>query len=139
MWSGIDRGDHRFRPRFVGVVHVWKDFGSGNGNLSPRAAELDEPQPIIDQPVGLGFPHRARRYVPGGSLYSSLVRRSVRAMEGLSTRGWGYFLPGWRWLHEIQPISDQPKGLGLPHRAGRYRPGGSRFSSPVCWSCLFEL
>ena len=23
--GGIDPGDHRFRPRFVGVVYVWKD------------------------------------------------------------------------------------------------------------------
>ena len=25
--------------------------------------------------------------------------------------------------------------LGVPHRAGRYRPRGAPFSSPVCWSC----
>ena len=24
--GGIDPGDHRFRPRVVGVVHVWRDF-----------------------------------------------------------------------------------------------------------------
>ena len=24
--GGIDPGDHRFRPRFAGVVDVWKDF-----------------------------------------------------------------------------------------------------------------
>ena len=23
---GIDPGNHRFRPRFVGIVDVWKDF-----------------------------------------------------------------------------------------------------------------
>ena len=39
------------------------------------------------------------------------------------------------WLHEPQPISFQPVGLGFPHRAERYRPGGSAFSSPICWSC----
>ena len=26
MRGGIDLGDHRFRPRFVGVVEVWNDF-----------------------------------------------------------------------------------------------------------------
>ena len=39
------------------------------------------------------------------------------------------------WLHEPQPISSQPVWLGFPHRAGRYRPEGSAFSSPGCWSC----
>ena len=24
--GGIDPADHRFRPRFVGVLGVWKDF-----------------------------------------------------------------------------------------------------------------
>ena len=32
--------------------------------------------------------------------------------------------PGWRWLYEPQPISNQPVGLGFLHRAGWYRPGG---------------
>ena len=32
------------------------------------------------------------------------------------------------------PISNQPVGLGFAHRAGRYQPGGSPFSSPGCWS-----
>ena len=39
------------------------------------------------------------------------------------------------WLHEPQPISDQPVWLGFPHHVGRHRPGGSAFSSPGCWSC----
>ena len=29
-----------------------------------------------------------------------------------------------------------PVGLGLPHRAGRYRPGRCTFSSPGCRSCI---
>ena len=32
-----------------------------------------------------------------------------------------------RWLHEPQPISNQPVALGFPHLAGRYRPEGSAF------------
>ena len=40
-----------------------------------------------------------------------------------------------RWLHEPQPVSNQLVGLGFPHRAQRYRSGGSAFSSPDCWSC----
>ena len=40
-----------------------------------------------------------------------------------------------RWLHEPQPISHQPMGLGFPHCAGRFRSRRSSFSSPVCWIC----
>ena len=37
--GGIDPGDHRFRPRFVGIVDVWKDFSdSGMGPYPPRVA-----------------------------------------------------------------------------------------------------
>ena len=71
-------------------------------------------------------------------------------MEGFLIRGWELILPGCggtaalargstlaaRWLHEPQPISDHPVGLGFPHPAGRYRPGESAFSSPGCWSCI---
>ena len=32
--GGIDPGDHVHRARFVGVVEVWKDFWSGDGNSS---------------------------------------------------------------------------------------------------------
>ena len=63
----FDPRDHCFRPRVVGVVEVWKDFQSGDGNLSSRGAlALYDPQPISDRPVGLGFPHRAGRFRPGG-------------------------------------------------------------------------
>ena len=38
-------------------------------------------------------------------------------------------------LYDPQPISDRPVGLGFPHRAGRFRTGGSLLSSPGCQSC----
>ena len=77
--DGIDPGDLRFRPRVFGVVDIWKYFCPGDGNLSspgaagPRrcpAGKLStragsEPQPISNQPVGLGFPHPAGRHRPG--------------------------------------------------------------------------
>ena len=67
-------------------------------------------------------------------------------MEGFLIRGWELILPGCggtsalargttlaaRCLHEPQPISNQPVGFEFPYRAGRYRPGGSPFSSPGC-------
>ena len=65
-------------------------------------------------------------------------------MEGFLTRGWEFILPGCggtsalaqgatlaaRWLHEPQPISNQPVGLGLSHPGGPNRSGGPPFSSP---------
>ena len=36
MRGGIDPGDLRFRPRIIPVVDVWNNFGSGDGNVSPR-------------------------------------------------------------------------------------------------------
>ena len=37
-------------------------------------------------------------------------------MEGLMARGWDPIPPGCRWLHEPQPISDQPdRGVGGFH------------------------
>ena len=92
--------------------------------------------------------HRARRYRPWGSSFSSLVCWSCTAMEGFLIRGWEFIFP-WCgansalapgatlaacWLHKPRPISNKPVGLGFPHRAGRYRPG-SAFSCPGCWSC----
>ena len=68
-------------------------------------------------------------------------------MEGFLTQGWELILPGCggtsalareatlaaRWLHEPQPISNQPVELGFPHLAGRYRPGRFSLSSPGYW------
>ena len=100
-------------------------------------------------PSGLGFPHPTGRYRTGGSLFSSPGCWSCRDMEGFLIRGWKLILRGCggtsalargatlaaRWCHEPQPISNRPVVLGFPHPAGRYRPGGSAFSSPSCWSC----
>ena len=109
---------------------------------------LHEPHLISNQPVGFEFPHPAGRYRPGGSPFSSPGCWSCRNMEGFLIRRRDLILPGCgdtstltreetlaaRWLHEPQSISNHPEGLGFPHPAGRYRPGGSPFSSPGCWS-----
>ena len=36
--DGIDPGNHRFRPQFVGFVHVWEEYCSGDGTLSSAGA-----------------------------------------------------------------------------------------------------
>ena len=58
--------------------------------------------------------------------YPPRVRRDL----GVGPRG-NFRRP---WLHEPQPISNHPVGLGFPHPAGRYRPGRSACSS-TGWSC----
>ena len=72
-------------------------------------------------------------------------------MEEFLIRGWDLILLGCGgtstlargatlaacWLHEPHPISNQSVGFRFPHPAGRYRPGGSEFSSPGCWSCRY--
>ena len=109
---------------------------------------LHEPQPISNQPVGLEFARFAGRYRPGGSAFSSLGCWKCRDMEGFLTRGWELILPGCsgtsalsrggtlaaRWLHDPQPISNQPEWLGVPHRGGQYQLGGSQLSSKAKWN-----
>ena len=106
---------------------------------------LHEPKSTTVHPEW-GFPQRVGRYRPVESPFWSLFCWSCRDMEGLLIRRWDLILPGCgatstlargaalaaRWLHEPQPIGNQPVGLGFPHRAGRYRPVGSPFSSPGC-------
>ena len=112
---------------------------------------LDGPQPISNHPVGLGFPHPARRYRPGGSAFSSLGCWSCRDVKGFLIQRWELILPrcggtsalsrgatlAARRLHEPQPISNHTVRLEFPHPAGRYRPGRYVFSSPGCWSCRY--
>ena len=72
-----------------------------------------------------------------GTSGSSPGCRSCRCMEVFVIRGWRPILPGKRWLYVRAPgpISDRPVGLGFPHRAGRFRGGGSPFLFPGCRSC----
>ena len=65
--------------------------------------------------------------------------RSCRGMAGFLIRGCELILPGLHFStnFSLKPISNKPMVLGFPHRVGRYRPGGSPFSSPVCWSCKY--
>ena len=116
--GGIVRGDNSFRLPSIGVVDTRKGFCSEDGiiRILPGCRWLHEPQPISNQPVGLGFPHRAGRYRPGEPPFLSLDWWSCRYMEGFMIWGWHFILSGCRWLY----------ALGFPHSAGRYRPGDHR-------------
>ena len=134
-WGGIDPGDLRFRPQFVGIVRDievfmfrgWNIMFLGCGGTSTLAQGaalvtrwLHEPQTINNQPVGLGFPRRARRYRPRRSPFSSSSCRSCRCMEGFMMRGWNLILPGACLLYLRTPANQRSAGgAGFPHRAGR--------------------
>ena len=135
------------------LTRGWELIPSGCGGTSalargttPAARWLHEPQLIRNQSQGLGFPHFAGQYRPGGSAVISRVW-SCGEMEGFLTPRWKLILSGCsrtsalarratlaaRWLHGPQSVSIQSVRLGFPHPVGRYRPGGSAVSSPGCW------
>ena len=123
---GIDPGNVRLRPRVVGVLEIWKDFWPGDGNLSSPGCHgfMYDPQPIIDRPVGLGFPHRGRRFRSGGSPLYSPGCRSCKGIEGFLIRGWKLILPGVRWLYVRSPASQRPAsaaGVSTPCGAASTR------------------
>ena len=99
---------------------------------------------------GWGFHTERGGIDPGGHRYRARVVGVVYMWGGLrygdgniSSPGrricplpwWACILLGWRWLYEVQPISDQPTGLGFHTVPGRYHPGGFSFSFPGCRSC----
>ena len=112
-------GDHRLRPRFIGVVQVWKGLWPGDGTLFPQdaAGSTNPSQSAISQ-WDWGFLHLARRYRPDEPPCSFPVCWTCRCVEGFRTLGWGLILPGWRWLHDLQSTSDQPVGLGVSTPCG---------------------
>ena len=87
-------------------------------------------------PRRLVFLHRPGLCRPGVSPFESSVCWSCRRVDGCGILKWEVILPGRRWLHLFQPISDEPLGLGFPHRAGRYQPGRPPFPSSVCFRCV---
>ena len=148
-WELSARGIGVFVPRLLGLYRYGRISDPGMAAYPPRLrrdfcvgpwgnSRLDEPQPINNHPVGLGFPHLAGRYRPGAFAFASLRCWSRKDMQGFLVRVWEIILPGcggtsWlargailaaRRLHKPQPISNHPVGLGFPHPAGRYRPGG---------------
>ena len=153
--SGIDPGDLRFRPRYVGVMEIWKDFLSGDGNVSSPGAARPRGWPEGQLPPHAGSMSTSRSAItqwgrgcltaPGGidrgDPFSSPVCWSCRDMEGFLMLGWHLILHGRSgtptlsrgetlaagWHHEPEPVRNQPVGLGIPHRTGQYRPGNLRF------------
>ena len=105
-------------------------------DVNRYAHQMGQSLPISNQQVGLGFPHRAGRYHPRDLRFRPQVVGVVEICKDFQSGDETQSFPSAatsalargatlaaRWLYEPQPISNQPVGLGLPHRAGRYRPG----------------
>ena len=93
-------------------------------------------QPISNQLVGLGLPHRAGRCCPERTPFSFPSRPSCRFIR-ISDPEMGTYSPRVRWLYVRAPTNQESAsgGLGFPYRAGRCQPRESPFPSPVCPSC----
>lgn len=136
----IDLRDHRFCPRFGWNCRCLEGFTifviRRRGRILSgwdRTSML--PQRISDQPVGLELPHPAGRYRLEGSPFLSPVCWNYSFREGFWIRVWYCILPGWCWLHERHPVSDQPMVLGFSTLWGGGFNHGDLFSSPYCLSC----
>ena len=109
------------------LIRGWNPILPGGGRTltlargaTLAARSLHEPLPISNQPVRLGFPHRAGDIDPRDLRVRLRVVAAV-GMEGFLIRGWKLILPrcgatsalaraatlATRWLHEPQPISNQ--------------------------------
>ena len=120
--GNFDGGYNRFRHLVVGFVDVRRDFCSGDVTLSflGGANSIFVAQPINDRTAGLGFPHRAGRFRPGGSPFPSSGCRSYRCIEGFSNRGWRPILPGCGEIARFSRGATPATRASLPHwpRAG---------------------
>lgn len=82
MGGGVRQGAHRFRPRTVGLVDMYGKIDDEGFEFHRSLVRRDldvvpgathaarwahEAQPISNQPMGVGLPHHAGRYLPEGS------------------------------------------------------------------------
>ena len=65
--DGMGPEDHHFRPRFVGVADLWKNFCSGDDIVSSPAGggSANARLGFSKKPVGLGIPHVVGGVDPG--------------------------------------------------------------------------
>ena len=96
--ASVNPGDHR----------VW----SRDGTLSPPgAAGSTNPSQSVIIPWAWGF-HTVRGGIdPGGPFRARVLELYIYG--GISDPGWDLILPGYRWLHDPQPISNQPVRWGF--------------------------
>ena len=66
--GGVDPRKLGLLPRSMEVLETWNDLWTGDGTLHPPEVELAQHTnhgQSENRSVGLGFPHRERRYEPG--------------------------------------------------------------------------
>lgn len=84
-----------------------------------------------DDPVGFDILRRAGRVSTRGvASFVPVLLQLKLYLEVCLMPGWRLILPGWRWLHELQPSQSviEPASLGLARRAGSgVSPWGRRF------------
>ena len=118
--GGTDQGDHRFRPRFVGVVDVWKISDQGMGYYPPRVALALRISDWGFDTMGAGIDSGDHRFRP----------RFVGVVDV-----WKNLRSGDGFLSSPGVTGFTNPRLGFPHRGGRCRPGRPPFSTPVCRRC----
>ena len=106
---------------------------------------IQEPQPINNRPVGLGFPRPAGRYPPGRSAFTSTGSWSCQDKEGFLAQGRELARrnrcvgprgnPRRALAPEAPANHNRPVGLGFKHPVGRYRPVSISLTAPGCCSC----
>ena len=101
------------------------------GHIRPKCGGTPRTPANRRSAVELRFPHRARRYQLGGSMFPFTVCWSCTYMEGFLTRGWYPFLHGWG--RTPRNPAHQPSANRV--RASKWceamSTGGSPFPSPV--------
>ena len=100
---------------------------SGERRVHEPQSTNNEPRVGISTPCGAVSTRGITVFVPGLSGLSWYGRISDPGMEPY---------PLGVALARRTPANQRPaRGVGFLHRAWRYRPERSSFSSPVCWSC----
>ena len=79
--------------------------GNSRRSLAPCASANQQPA------KGVGFPHPAGRYRPGGCTFSSPGCRICTGMERFLIRGREFILRGVRWLYVRSPANQRSASM----------------------------
>ena len=103
-------------------------YDAGVGPYPPRVpqAKRTPADQRLTNRVGVSIPCEAvssRRIAVFSPIFFELYMYRRDSFPGMDTLSSPYAAE----LHDLEPISDRPVWLVSPHRAERYRPGGSPF------------
>ena len=112
-----------------------KIYTPGKGPCSSRVALAPRTAASQQSTSGVGVLTPCRGVSIREATVSSPVCWTCTCIGRFLIQGLDLILPGWRWIHEPLPISNQPVRLKFPHRARRYGPGERSFFFLCCKSC----